>query len=341
VGGYAGGAGTSAPSGGGTSGGGNGNGGSGVYAGGSAGVGQGAAGSGAAGSSATGAGGFGGAGAGSANGGNAGSNSAAGSSTAGASGAGNAGTSGVGTGGGGAGGAGAGGTTSSPCSAPGLLFCDDFEARPLGSTFSAPWTTTLIGGTTSTITIDDSVPAHSGTHSVRTHPTDEGYQTLLVFHDPNVLPVKSGRFYVRAEVRFDTAMSAQHNTFLMATLFSAPDSGTTARVGEDNQMLIMTVGGDAHGYNSNFDKSLPNGIAFQPRQWECLELMFDAPNMSFDVWVDGQEVLGLSAGVHAMPPPLAHDNYDTLRLGFEKYAGPVTDIWWDDVAIGTTQIGCP
>jgi hypothetical protein len=288
------------------------------------------------------------AGGGSPNGGSAGSN-AAGSSAGGANSAGTAGSSnsggsagGTSSGGGsGSAGTGASGASSSPCSAPGLLFCDDFEARPLGSTFSAPWTTTLVGGTTSTITIDDSVPAHSGTHSVRTHPTDEGYQTLLVFHDPNVLPVNSGRFYVRAEVRFDTAMSAQHNTFLMATLFSAPDSGTTARVGEDNQMLIMTVGGDAHGYNSNFDKSLPNGIAFQPRQWECLELMFDAPNMSFDVWVDGQEVLGLSAGVHAMPPPLAHDNYDTLRIGFEKYAGPVTDIWWDDIAIGTTQIGCP
>ena len=59
------------------------------------------------------------------------------------------------------GGAAGGGAGSSPCSAPGLLFCDDFEAHALGATFSAPWSTTFIGGT-STITVDDSVPAHSG-----------------------------------------------------------------------------------------------------------------------------------------------------------------------------------
>jgi len=34
------------------------------------------------------------------------------------------------------------------------------------------------------------------------------------------------------------------------------------------------------------------------------------------------------------------DTYDSVRFGFEKYAGPAIDIWYDDIAIGTERIGC-
>ena len=222
-----------------------------------------------------------------------------------------------------------------PCSAPGLLFCDYFESLPLGAAFVAPWSTVGVAGS-SAINVDDSVPAHSGTHSVLTHPASDSFQTLLVYHDPAVLPVASARFYLRAQIRFGAPMSAGHNTFLIADLFSAPGAGMTARVGEDNQMLMMTIGGDAHAYLSNqsFYQDMLPGIQFPAGDWVCFEMMFDAANAAFDVWVDGQEVPDLHV------TNLAHESYDTLRFGFEKYAGPVTDIWWDDIAIGTQQIGC-
>ena len=40
------------------------------------------------------------------------------------------------------------------------------------------------------------------------------------------------------------------------------------------------------------------------------------------------------------PTNIAQDAYDALRFGFEKYAGPVSDIWYDDIAIGTERVGC-
>lgn len=222
-----------------------------------------------------------------------------------------------------------------PCSAPGLLFCDDFESHPLGAAFGAPWSTVGVGGS-SAITVDDSVPAYSGTHSVLTHPDSASFQTLLVYHDPAVLPVASARFYLRAQIRFGAPMSPMHNTFLIADLFSAPGAGMTTRVGEDNQMLMMSVGGDAHTYLSNqsyYQNMLP-GVQFPAGSWVCFEWMSDASNGSFDVWINGKEVPDMRV------TSLTHENYDTLRFGFEKYAGPVTDIWWDDIAIGTQQIGC-
>lgn len=34
------------------------------------------------------------------------------------------------------------------------------------------------------------------------------------------------------------------------------------------------------------------------------------------------------------------DACDYLRFGFEKYAGPASELWYDDIAIGTQPIGC-
>jgi hypothetical protein len=239
-------------------------------------------------------------------------------------------------------GAGAGGTTATtPCSSrPGMLFCDDFESAAVGAVPAAPWSTTFVGGSSS-VTIDSSVPAHSGTKSVLVHPTKDGYQTLLIYHDAAVLPQANGRFFFRAFVRPDQPMSAGHNTLVIGDTFASPGTGNTTRLGEDNNMLIMTVGGDAHGYNSNpnyYTDHLP-GVEFPAQAYTCLEMLFDAPNSEIDVWVNGTEVPALHV------TGLAHENYDTVRFGLEKYAGndtagDVSDFWYDDIAIGTQQLGC-
>ncbi len=226
-----------------------------------------------------------------------------------------------------------GGTASAPCSArPGLLFCDDFESATVGAVPSAPWSAGLNGD--GTVAVDDSVPGHSGTKSVHIH--GSGFQTLLVYHDSTVLPQSSGKFYARAFVRFGAAMTSGHNTFVIADTLAAPGGTNTTRVGEMNSMLMMTVDGDAHGYLSNqnyYNDGLP-GVQFQANAYTCLELLFDAPNTTIDVWVNGTEVPDLHV------TNIMLENYDTLRFGFEQYAGPVSDFWYDDIAIGTQQIGC-
>jgi hypothetical protein len=64
--------------------------------------------------------------------------------------------------------------------------------------------------------------------------------------------------------------------------------------------------------------------------------MFDKPRVESDVWVDGKEVPDL----HHTDWP--QDSYDALRFGFEKYDGtePPSEIWYDDIAVGTERIGC-
>jgi hypothetical protein len=212
------------------------------------------------------------------------------------------------------------------------LFCDDFESATVGALPGTPWSAAFNGD--GTVTVDDSVPGHSGTKSVHVH--GNGFQTLLVYHDAAVLPQASGKFFFRAFARFNAALTSGHNTFVIADTFAAPGAGNTTRVGEMNSMLMMTVGGDAHGYlsNQNYYNDMKPGVQFAVQAYTCLEMLFDAPHTEIDVWVDGKEVPDLHV------TNLAHENYDALRFGFEQYAGPVSDIWYDDIAVGAQQVGC-
>ena len=85
--------------------------------------------------------------------------------------------------------------------------------------------------------------------------------------------------------------------------------------------------------NQNYYNDAKPGVAFTPSTWVCLEALIDT-RPEIDVWVDGTEVPDL----HHTDWPL--DTYDSVRFGFEKYAGPGIDVWYDDIAIGTERIGC-
>jgi hypothetical protein len=223
---------------------------------------------------------------------------------------------------------------SSPCHArPGLLFCDDFETATVGGVPAAPWSV-IPTGTQTEVSVDNTVAAHSGSKTVHIH--GDAYQSLLVYHDAAVLPQSSGRFYVRAFVRLGAPMVSGHNTFVIADLFASPGTGNALRLGEQNSMLMMTVGGDAHGYlsNQNYYNDGKPGVVLATDTYSCLELLLDATNTEIEVWVDGVDVPDLHV------TNLAHENYDALRFGFEKYAGPVSDFWYDDIAVGSARIGC-
>jgi len=232
-----------------------------------------------------------------------------------------------GTGGGAPGSAGAMGAG---CGArTGLLFCDDFEAR---TGLTGPWTAQINGSGTVAL---DTTTGHSGTRSVHVHAGDNDFDTFLALHDATVLPAPNGRFYLRAYVRLGRAMSAGHNAYLIGEAVSGAGANTL-RLGEMNEMLMYTIAGDTHGAlsNQNYYSDHKPGVSFPASTWVCLELSIDHAKPEIDVWVGGVEVPDL----HHTDWPI--DNYDTLRFGFEKYAGPGLDVWYDDIAVGTARIGC-
>jgi hypothetical protein len=253
--------------------------------------------------------------------------------TAGVAGSGVAGTAAAGGGIAGTAAAG-GGIAIDPC-APrsGLLLCDTFEADAPGPP-PAPWTTSITGS--GKVTIDGTSPANSGTRSVHIEDAASDYDTLLALHAPAILPSTTGRFYLRFFIRLAAPMTMGHNSFVLGDLYASPGSGNFLRFSENNQMLAESVMGDAQGAMSNNDYYNDHaiGVGLTAGRWTCVELLLDHGKPEIDVWVDDVEVPGLHSTAWKI------DAYDYLRLGFEKYAGPASEIWYDDIAIGTQKIGC-
>jgi hypothetical protein len=263
----------------------------------------------------------------------------------GATGTGGVGTGGsVGTGGAGSGGrAGSGGTGGSAgsgvgasrCGArPGMVFCDDFEADAPGAP-PAPWTTAE--GTATQVTVDGTNPANSGSKSIHVQPGSNDYDTFLALHDMALLPVSGGKLYLRFFILLAQPMTPMHNTFVRADVYAAQGNGNNLLFSEDDQMIAESIGGDGQSTlsnNSYYNDGFMIGAHFEQMQWACVEILLDHNAPAIDVWVNGAEVPDLHNTTWKI------DAYDYLRFGFEKYAGPVSDLWYDDIAFGTQPIGC-
>ena len=198
------------------------------------------------------------------------------------------------------------------------------------------WSTSYIGPDAPSISVDATTPAHSGTRSLVVRAPDTNFQSIFNYHDASVLPRAQKEFYLRSYVRMGRDMASGHNAFLILDRMAAPGAGAAVRLGEQAAMLSLTVGGDSHGTlsNSKFSQDQVLGPRFVAQKWACLEGHFNSTRPEIDFWLDGVEI----GDFHHTDWPA--DDYDTIRFGFEKYAGPALEIWFDDIAIAAAPIGC-
>jgi hypothetical protein len=268
------------------------------------------------------------------------SGGAAGSATGGGGGAltgGVASSGGAGGANGGASNAGSGaGGSASGCGAAGLLFCDDFET---GTTAGMPppspkWSLALNG--MGTVVVDGTTPAHSGSKSVHVNSAG-GYQTFFALSGAPVFPPAGGLLYLRLYIRLGAAMTSGHNTYYKAGAAGMNSSEHETRVGVMNAMLMINQPAGDRGFLSNqnyYTDGMKPGVVFAPTTWTCVEALFDPPHSTFDIWVEGKEVPDLHR------TDWQQDPLGSFHFGFEKYAGPDADIWYDDIAVSASPIGC-
>lgn len=239
---------------------------------------------------------------------------------------------GGGAGGGGKAGGQGGATTAGGCGAAGLLFCDDFEAGTAGMPPAAPrWKTAFNGS--ATITVDGTTPAHSGSKSVHVKTTGS-YQAFFVLSDAVTFPA---RVYFRTYMRLGAPMSSGHNTYFKSGAAATASSDHETRVGVMNAMLMINQPAADRGVLSNknyYSDGNKPGVVFTPQTWVCVEVLADPAKSEIDLWVDGKEVPDLHL-TDWMQDPIG-----ALRFGFEKYAGPDVDLWYDDIAVSGQPIGC-
>jgi hypothetical protein len=202
------------------------------------------------------------------------------------------------------------------CATAGYQLCDDFEGVAAGAAGSV-WTIDNKGYTVETVTTQ----AHSGTHSV--HVQSTGSSGLGYIVESMTFPATD--FWGRAYLMF-MAPGSGHE------VFAAMDSTPSDDSGEQVRILNDLGGGQIATNRRSDDQSKQSSQKYPMGTWSCYE-WHETPT-ELHVYFNGQELMDVD---ETWTEPTLVD----LRLGFERFdTGTGGDIWIDDVAVNSSQIGC-
>ena len=193
---------------------------------------------------------------------------------------------------------------------------DDFEGAAPGAAGSA-WTYIMKGYT---VTLD-TTQAHSGTHAV--HATATGAAGYAYIMETKTFPATD--FWLRTYLRL-MAPSGGHEVFIGA------DTNMNEAAGDQVRYLNNGGGGKIATNSRSRDTFSTSPMAIPMGSWFCYEVHQTPTGAS--IYLNGAE-LPEAKWTNAEP------TYVALVLGFERFGGgQAGDIWIDDVAINSTQIGC-
>ena len=244
--------------------------------------------------------------------------------------------------------AGAGGGTASG-GAPGgtgcasATICDDFEGG-----IDPAWG--IQPDSTPAPSVDASKGANGSSSSLKV--VGSSQQSFVT------LPVPAQAFYVRTYVNFQqsTAEMSGHGWFIVGSDNVTSGGGAQMRMGSSGnhttgkQIDFNVYGGGCNGEKTQFSVGASDGAAgwsntphpavqFDKDKWYCVEAFFDGPNNEFRYWIDGTEVPGLHVTEATMCDNWA-PTYTHVKIGAGAN-GDIGSIWYDDLGVSTTRIGCP
>jgi hypothetical protein len=263
--------------------------------------------------------------------GTAGVNGTAGTSGAAGSG-GHAGTGAGGAATGTAGTTGAGGSGASACPAN-STFCSGFEEAS-GPPVNMPVGTATLeaynGTFTDLMTLDTTV-FHSGKQSLKvlTGTGTSAYKMLSV-------PIPGPAFWVHMYVRSDDTFgdsTAVHNTFFQGVLTPDPNGSGQVQVAEQWCQVLLNVNDTL--YPTGLSSCSTTGPTLSPNVWHCVEAFFDGTNGIVQVYGDSTKLIDAENWAPAT------ETYGGFQFGFRQVSGPARNMWYDDVVVGTTRVGCP
>jgi hypothetical protein len=225
-----------------------------------------------------------------------------------------------------------------------LPLCDDFESATAGGPPGGKWSIVSPNCSgTSTVAVDGSL-AHSGTKSVKV--TGKGGYCNHVFLSNQEAALAIGKvIFGRFFLRLSSPLGDGHTTFM--TMKDTADGGKDLRMGGQSKILMWNRESDDATMPSLSPVGISMSLAPATDQWHCVEFMVDGNKGFMQTWVEGAEVVGLH--VDDMPTPDVDQqwlnkawkpNLTDFKLGWESYAGQEMTLWFDDVALAATRIGC-
>jgi hypothetical protein len=227
----------------------------------------------------------------------------------------------------------------------GTLFCEDFESFAPGVATDprGRWQNETSNGS---LTIDSTQAR--GTRALHVHTIGNGraYAHLAPFAPPG------NSFYGRAYVfvtEFPSAPAFAHFTLVEA---SGSSGGGVIRPIGGQFVPAPTAGkslwgvgsdGGATGDWTDWRTTAPA----EAGRWQCLEWQLAADDNQIHVWIDGVEKPELSASTTqhgGNQVDFVFPTFSSLLLGWQLYQGGTSpaefDLWFDDVVLATSRVGC-
>ncbi|MFC4063362.1 hypothetical protein [Actinoplanes subglobosus] len=221
----------------------------------------------------------------------------------------------------------------------GLLFCEDFDRRPLGGPATVDWGVDTRNGT---LTVERSRQGRV----LHVHTVDNGRAFLRV----DDLAVPGDRLFGRMRLRVDAFPTAPD--WAHFTLVEATGTGSTEVVRPVGGQFAPTVPGTFWGVGAdggptgdwtNWRESAP----VTEDTWQCFEWMLDRSGDRVAVWIDGAANPELTASTTehgGAGVPFVLPAVTTVKIGWQLYQAGTTpgtfDLWIDDLALGTRRLGC-
>jgi hypothetical protein len=160
-----------------------------------------------------------------------------------------------------------------------------------------------------------------------------------------LLPAGATTLFVRYWVRHTTALPAAHTTAV--ALRDANDGNRDLRFGGQNGALQWNRASD----DATLPEQSPAGVALSAPlptgTWNCVEFTVNQGNGTMQTWLNGTSVPGLlldGVPTHDIDGQWLNRTWrpalTDLRLGWESYGEGADTLWYDDVAVGSTRVGC-
>jgi hypothetical protein len=178
--------------------------------------------------------------------------------------------------------------------------------------------------------------------AIDTTVANTGHQSLKVLSGTSVsafrmlsVPIPGSTFWVRLYARSDSVFgntTANHNSFFQAMVGTTPTS-SAVQVAEQFCQVLLNASDSL--FPTGLSECSATGPSLAANQWHCMEAFFDGPNGNVQVYGDGSKMIDAAGWA---PAKLT---FATFAFGFAQYSGPARTVWYDDVAVGPTRIGCP
>ena len=243
-----------------------------------------------------------------------------------------------------------------PCAS--ALFCDDFESYASPGNPGGRWqTSTAYGGNTNGTVSVDTAHVYSGKNAV--HFSTPGNATnehaFIMLQGAPYFPVADDTFFGRMMVYVTKVpTSTVHWTMVEGQGTKVPGFPNLTEAvyrygGQINGNLLMSNYDTQPGRLS--DCAQRSQVKVPMNRWSCVEWRFDGTKKELDFWLDGAIVPALSVRQKANSTGTCQNTswsgiwepptFNRIGIGFQHYQQGGGELWIDDFAIDTKQVGCP